>query len=131
MKKLLSLSFGLSLFLFACSSEPKPEESANKDGINIQVSDDSTNAKVNISEDGINVKTEDGKEADVHIGKDGIHVKGEDGEEADIKMNGESMDIKTKDGETKVKMDKSGNMNIKTPDGKEINVNVKEAADKK
>jgi hypothetical protein len=30
-----------------------------------------------------------------------------------------------------VKMDKSGNMNIKTPDGKEINVNVKDAVDKK
>lgn len=131
MKKLLA-PLALSIFLFSCSEEKKVEETpAEPNGINISVKDDSTNANISINADGINVQSSDGKEANVKINKEGIDIKSEDGEEAHVKINEDGMDIKSKDGDTKVKMDKSGNMNIKTPDGKEINVNVKDAIEKK
>ena len=130
--KNLILPIALSLFLCSCADEKKVEETpAEPNGINISVKDDSTKAYISINENGIDVKSSDGKEANVKIGKDGIDVTTEDGEKANIKITEEGMNIKSKDGEANVKMDKSGNMNIKTPDGKEINVNVKDAMDKK
>jgi|LakMenEpi03Aug12_release.lakeMendotaPanAssembly.Ray.scaffolds.fasta_scaffold1425874_2 hypothetical protein len=130
--KNLILPIALSLFLCSCADEKKVEETpAEPNGINISVKDDSTKANISINENGIDVKSSDGKEANVKIGKDGIDVTTEDGEKANIKITEEGMNIKSKDGEANVKMDKSGNMNIKTPDGKEINVNVKDAMDKK
>jgi hypothetical protein len=130
--KNLILPIALTLMLYSCADEKKVEETpAEPNGINISVKDDSTNANISINENGIDVKSSDGKEANVKIGKDGIDVTTEDGEKANIKITEEGMNIKSKDGEANVKMDKSGNMNIKTPDGKEINVNVKDAMDKK
>jgi hypothetical protein len=130
--KNIVLPIALSMFLFSCAEEKKVEEKpVEQNGINISVKDDSTNANISINENGIDVKSNDGKEANVKIGKDGIDITSKEGEEAHVKINEEGMDIKSKDGDTKVKMDKSGNMNIKTPDGKEINVNVKDAVDKK
>jgi hypothetical protein len=131
MKKVI-LPIVLSMFLFSCAEEKKAEEKpVEQNGINISVKDDSTNANISINENGIDVKSNDGKEANVKIGKDGIDVTTEDGEKANIKITEEGMNIKSKDGEANVKMDNSGNMNIKTPDGKEINVNVKDAVEKK
>jgi hypothetical protein len=131
MKKLI-LPLALSILVFSCAEEkPKEETPVEPNGINISVKDDSTTANININGEGINVKSADGKEANVKINKEGIDIKSENGEEAHVKISEEGMDIKSKDGETKVKMDKSGNMNIKTPDGKEINVNVKDAAQTK
>jgi hypothetical protein len=131
MKKVI-LPIALSMFLFSCAEEKKVEEKpVEQNGINISVKDDSTNANISINENGIDVKSNDGKEANVKIGKDGIDITSKEGEEAHVKINEDGMDIKSKEGDTKVKMDKSGNMNIKTPDGKEINVNVKDAVDKK
>ena len=131
MKKIF-LPLALSCFLFSCTEEKKVEETPEEpNGINISVKDDSIKANISINENGIDVKSSDGKQANVKINKDGIDVTTEDGEEAQIKMNKDGMDIKSKEGDTKVKMDKSGNMNIKTPDGKEINVNVKDAVENK
>lgn len=130
--KNIILPIALSLFLCSCADEKKVEETpAEPNGINISVKDDSTNANININENGIDIKSKDGEEAHVNIGKEGVDIVTDNGEKANIKITEEGMNIKSKDGEANVKMDKSGNMNIKTPDGKEINVNVKDAMDKK
>ena len=125
MKKII-LSLGIACFIFSCSEEKKTEEMTKEnDGMHITVHDDSTDADVSISGNGIQVKTNDGKEANVKIDANGnMDIKSSEGD-ATVKMdkNG-NMNIKTKEGESSVKMDKSGNMLIKGPDGKEISVKV-------
>ena len=106
-------------FFFSCSEEKKVEDN----GMHISVNDDSMHADVQITPNGIQVKSEDGKEADVQVNQNSVSIKSKDEknnkQQVDVKMNGNNISITNDKGEvSNVNVNKQG-VSIQSSDGKE------------